>query len=524
MRKRKLIVVAVGVGIAAFCAAIGVSLLLARQQGQEDAGAYLQGLATDVLRRSDGTLMQAQQALATLEANPVDVPCSLAHRDVMNRVAARAGYLQGVGYLENNTLLCSTLSPMEGPVSLGKPGRETSTGLQAWSGIRLPEIPDVPFNINARDHYAVIIAPDLVFNTVGDDTGVTLVQINTTNNNVMRHRGDFDPAWFARFPRQAAVFFEDGHLIATQTARGGETLALAAMPVAGVWPYIVAAMWRLVPIGALMGMLFAGLVYGMARHRMSFKAELQNALKNKEFFLMYQPVVSLETGRCTGAEALIRWHRNEGPAISPAVFIPQAEAHGLIQQVTAQVMEMVAADAVTLIKNHPDTHIAINFSAEDLHSPETEARLKTLIQSVGAGSHNILIEATERGLMSPEKARGVLVSVRSQGFKVAIDDFGTGNSSLSYLATYDLDYLKIDKSFVDALATPQDTSPILFHIIAMARSLGLQMIAEGVETEMQRDMLRDAGVQFAQGWFFAKPMSMKDLAEFVRSSNAPVPA
>lgn len=524
MRKRKLIVVAVGVGIAAFCAAIVLSLVLARQQGRENASAYLQELATNVLRRSDSTLMQAQQALATLEANPVEVPCSLAHRDVMNRVAARAGYLQGVGYVENNTMLCSTLSTMEGPVSLGKPDRETSTGLQAWSGVELPEIPDVPFNINARGHYAVIIAPDLVFNTLGEDAGVSLVQINTNNNSVMRHRGNFDLKWLTRFPRQAAVFFEDDYLVATQTARGGETLALAAMPVSEVRPYVVAALWRLVPVGLLLGLLLAGLVYGVAKHRMSFKVELQNALKNREFFLLYQPVVSLETGRCTGAEALIRWHRHDGPAISPAVFIPQAEEHGLIQQVTAQVMDMVAEDAVTLIKNHPETHIAINFSAEDLHSSETEARLKALIATVGAGSHNILIEATERGLMSPEKARGVLVSVRSQGFKVAIDDFGTGNSSLSYLATYDLDYLKIDKSFVDALETPQDTSPILFHIIAMARSLGLQMIAEGVETETQRDMLRDAGVQFAQGWFFGKPMSMKDLTEFVRISNAPVPA
>lgn len=188
----------------------------------------------------------------------------------------------------------------------------------------------------------------------------------------------------------------------------------------------------------------------------------------------------------------------------------------MIVQITAQVMEMVARDTIELLRDHPDIHIAINFSADDLHSSETEARLQSLIANAGGTSRNILIEATERGFMSPEKAKGVLVSVRSKGFKVAIDDFGTGNSSLSYLATYDLDYLKIDKMFVDALGTDTPSSRVAFHIIAMAKSLDLQMIAEGVETEQQRDILRDAGVQFAQGWVFGRPMPMHELAAFIR--------
>jgi sensor c-di-GMP phosphodiesterase-like protein len=350
--------------------------------------------------------------------------------------------------------------------------------------------------------------------------GVVVGQFAVGDRKVMRAKGSLDEAWLRQFSgTETSYKDEQGRLVVFKLSAPGFTAAVAAMPAELTRSYVQQATGRALAAGLAVGALLALLIALRARYLLSIKAQLVRALRNKEFHLVYQPVMDLRDHTCVGAEALIRWSPPGEPMVSPAVFIPDAEKYGLIRQVTAQVMEMVASDAASLITAYPDAHIAINFSADDLHSPETESRLKELLAGAGARSHNILIEATERGLMKPEKAKGTLLAVRSQGFKVAIDDFGTGSSSLSYLATYDLDVLKIDKMFVDSFEEESPTTKVAFHIIEIARTLGLEMIAEGVETERQRDVLRQAGVQYAQGWLFARPMPMKDLVRFMRRAN-----
>jgi sensor c-di-GMP phosphodiesterase-like protein len=518
MRRPQVIFLAAAIGLLAFAAPIVLSVLMARGDAEAQSRGQLQVLAADMLRRVKTSSAQVNDSLKALSSAADPEACSPDRLNQMRRLAASAEYVTALGAMRGDALVCSTLTADRTAVVLGPPERVSVAGVRSWSGIMLPDISDSTFNVLEKDGYAAVIAPRLAIDIVNDGSDISLVQVDAASGTVVRSRGATEPSWFRRYPGHAASFLDDDYLFVLAPSENGQQVAVAAMPAFRVDERFWSIAPRYAFSGLLAGALLAVCVYLFTRHRLSIKTALKMALDRKEFFMLYQPVVNLQTGACVGAEALIRWKCRDGQTVSPVVFIPAAEAAGLIRRITARVMEIVAVDAAELIAMNPDAHIAINLSAEDIHEPQTETLLRQMLQTAKASPRNIIIEATERGLMFPEKAKGMLVSVRSQGFRVAIDDFGTGNSSLSYLATYELDFLKIDKSFVDALGINAVTSKIAFHIIDIARTLGLQMIAEGVETERQRDILRDAGVQFAQGWLFAKPMPMPELMRFMQAA------
>ncbi|GGJ88634.1 EAL domain-containing protein [Pseudomonas matsuisoli] len=519
-RRTRLLVVAAMLGCLAFATPVSVTMYMAWQRGHEDADASLDLLASHILRRAAMLRFQSNAAIDRLVAGGVQEACTVDDLDQMRRAAASSGYMQGIGRMRGNWLQCSSLTGNT-PTDLGAPDRSYPLpgSPLAWDRVRLPRIDHTRFAVTARAGYAVLSLPELV-SDIPLPPGAVVGQFATGDRKVMRASGDIDSEWLQHFSGKNTSFEDSqGRWVAIKLSDLGYTAAVAAMPASLVMTYVYNAAIGLLPVGLAIGSALLAIVLWRTHYLLSIGARLKRALRRREFHLVYQPVMNLRTNRCEGAEALIRWSPPDEQGMSPTAFIPAAERHGLIQQVTAQVMDIVARDAVTLIMAFPDIHIAINFSAEDLHSVETEARLLALLNLAGAQSHNIMIEATERGLMKPEKAKDFLMSIRARGFKVAIDDFGTGHSSLSYLATYELDVLKIDKMFVDSFEQESPTTKVAFHIIEMARALGLEMIAEGVETEHQRDVLRDAGVHYAQGWLFAKPMPIAELAAFIRSTN-----
>lgn len=244
-----------------------------------------------------------------------------------------------------------------------------------------------------------------------------------------------------------------------------------------------------------------------AHQRLALESGLRRAVGGKELYLVYQPQVDLKNGVQMGAEALLRWQSSTLGPVSPADFIPVAEQAGLIGEIGAWVMAEACRDVAGVVGNGlSPPKIAVNLSARQLRDRRLITQLETIFKETGVAPARLEVEITESALMEdPDAAINNLEALRILGVAVAIDDFGTGYSSLAYLRRFPLDKLKIDRAFVkDMLDNPGDVA-IVEAVVAMAGALGLKVLAEGVETREQAVMLRDLGVDYAQGFYYARP-------------------
>lgn len=238
--------------------------------------------------------------------------------------------------------------------------------------------------------------------------------------------------------------------------------------------------------------------------------------------MLYQPIVDLTNNRIQKAEALIRWIHPEKGVISPIEFIPIAEETGLI----VEIGEWVFQEAAKQVKKwrqyyHPDFQISVNKSPVQFYDRCTmHSSWGNHLTGMGLPGQSIVVEITEGLLLeASDYVNNKLAAMRCDGFMIAIDDFGTGYSSLSYLKKFEIDYLKIDKSFISQLKVNSNDLVLCEAIIVMAHKLGIKVIAEGVETVEQCDLLIAAGCDYAQGYFFSKPVSPEEFENLNLLSN-----
>ncbi|HEY5798673.1 MAG TPA: GGDEF domain-containing phosphodiesterase, partial [Burkholderiaceae bacterium] len=251
-----------------------------------------------------------------------------------------------------------------------------------------------------------------------------------------------------------------------------------------------------------------------AQDRRRLIADMRRALAERQFTLAYQPVVDLSTGAFNKAEALIRWQHPERGMVSPAEFIPVAEETGLIIEIGNWVFQEAVRQAAHLRATyHPDFQISVNVSPVQFQGGEGAfSGWMECLHRTGVPACAIVIEITEGLLLGT--SGGVtdhLSALRSAGMRISLDDFGTGYSSLSYLKKFAIDYIKIDQSFIRNLETSPQDMALSEAIVVMARKLGLQVVAEGVETEQQLALLRATGCEFGQGYLFARPLPASEL-------------
>ncbi len=251
---------------------------------------------------------------------------------------------------------------------------------------------------------------------------------------------------------------------------------------------------------------------------LDLESALRGAIKRDELSLHYQPQVDLRTGAIVGAEALMRWQRPDRSMISPVRFIPIAEKTGLILPLGMWALQSALGEIKHLRdQGLPIKHVSVNLSARQLHQQDLIPKVEELLRQADIEPGSLTLELTESLLLEDaEHAARTLKSLKALGLKLSLDDFGTGYSSLAYLHRFPFDTLKIDRSFVQEMHTQSNGAAIVDATIQLAHSLGMTVVAEGVECEQQLIALRSSGCDYVQGYVFSQPLQIVELTSMLR--------
>jgi diguanylate cyclase (GGDEF)-like protein/PAS domain S-box-containing protein len=252
------------------------------------------------------------------------------------------------------------------------------------------------------------------------------------------------------------------------------------------------------------------------QERLALGSALRRAVESREFSIHYQPEIALTDGRVVGMEALLRWHRGTHGIVGPDCFVPVAEETGLIVQLGDWVLRTACRQCVAMQDElGAPLMLAVNVSPRQFQRRSLLDTVRRALDESGFDPHHLELEITEGVLMQdPNESAGLLEALRRLGVTVVIDDFGTGYSSLSYLTRFPVDKLKIDRSFVRDLASDSADAAVINAIIAMAHSLGIRVVAEGVENQAQEDYLQQRGCDEAQGYHFSRAVSPRDFTAY----------
>lgn len=282
------------------------------------------------------------------------------------------------------------------------------------------------------------------------------------------------------------------------------------------------AMYRAKQAGKARCEVFDHRMHAQAVKRMQLESDLRRAIDAGEFQVYYQPIVSLRNGRIVGFETLSRWQKPEG-LVMPADFIPVADETGLILPINRQLL-VEACDQMRLwqkaFPSDPPLSVGINITPKQFAHPGLAAEIKATLQRTGIDPASVDLEITETIAMADAaRSTAIFAELKALGTHLSIDDFGTGYSSLSRLQRFPVDTLKIDRAFISRMETDAETHEIVRTVVMLAHNLDLKVIAEGVETEQQAELLKHIGCEMAQGYLFSKPVRPEAIEQLLRSQK-----
>jgi diguanylate cyclase (GGDEF)-like protein/PAS domain S-box-containing protein len=285
------------------------------------------------------------------------------------------------------------------------------------------------------------------------------------------------------------------------------------------------AMYRAKSMGKARYEMFDTGMHSAAIKLLQLETDLRRAIERNEFIVVYQPIMSLETGLLRGFEALVRWHHPERGLIAPMDFIPIAEETGMIVQIGEWVLRQACHQMhewQVIFPSEPASFMCVNLSVKQFSQPDLIERVAAILKETGLAPSSLKLEITESAVMeNVETATKMLEKLQALGVQLAMDDFGTGYSSLSNLHRFPINTLKIDRSFITRMAENNENAEIVRTISGLAQNLGMDVVAEGVETRDQLELLKSLGCQFGQGYFFSKPLDNHAAEAFICEIYSP---
>ena len=517
MTSRQLISLVSGVLILAILLPILFSIYYAHRNAEQVFHNELGQFADHALLRTGHVIDEAISAVDDINRYKGEA-CTRTHAQAMHRVALEHRNVQEVMFKKDDRILCSSLELVIQSEPLSEPDRSGLRGFSVWyTTPPMPGFKRKMIFIGKPPHLALVDPMSFIDVLPFGNYSLNIAMVGLRKNELIATNSKFvSDDWLKPLIQGVEEFHSDDNFY---VIRRDNNLGLAMVAWASMEPLTVAWYKQLyiwLPVGLIISLVVGWCLIRILRHLLSPHNRLMDAIKNHELRVVYQPIVHLESGESIGAEALIRWQQPDGSMLSPDVFIPLAEQTGLVTQLTEQVIELIFFELGEWLHQHPDYHISVNLGTRDIRSLHILEVINPYLSRYSIMPHQIAFEITERGFADPKVTAPIIAQYRDAGHAIYIDDFGTGYSSLSYLQDLDIDILKIDKSFVDAIGYKNITP----HIIEMANSLGILMVAEGIETPVQAAWLREQGVQYGQGWLFSKALPKDKFIEWVAQYRA----
>ena len=534
VRRRLIVLLATVVAMIAGLAPVSYAIYLAYKTTVGNAEDNLRSIAQDIAADTSQLLIDINQGLIAL--SDLTYKCSAADVSAMNTMSYDIPGISEIGLISpDRKLVCTSWGPVDPAFKPELPPSQAGFRLLGPMEIRLMKRYGL-IAIRQREdgsEIAALIHPSVLLGHMGADLGEQGFAV------LVRREDTHLYAWEGNVPEMEMVASEseagDGSTQLRALFRDGVERTLFAVELdgfPGTYSVVAAADEWILHDWQRMAMLLGGigigtsalllfLIVNILQRRLSLQGELERSLQKDEFEINYQPVIELKSGRCIGAEALICWCQPGGKRVRPDLFIPLAEDTGLIEPMTVWLMQKLRTEIGPLLQDDRSLHIAINLSPGHFVSDRILQSSSSIFGNSGILPEQIIYEITERGLIEDAdgKAKDIMQRLQSRKSGIALDDFGTGYSSLSYVETFPLDYLKIDKRFVDTVGVDALNAGMLDTIIDMAQRLELRTIAEGVETAQQADYLLSRGVDYAQGWHYSRAMPAAAFIEFVQSVN-----
>lgn len=497
-------------GAVLLTASFGIAL----QQMKQNESAQMNAQGDRFLERLEQVFGQLREGVDALQAQPLR-GCDAAMLQALQAVGLGSRFIYEAAYIDGN-IACSNRGGERLIESLRAPDIRGPT-YSYWLNTTTEPDENLAALMLGRGRFVVSTSRGHLTDVVDLPPGGSLLVVLDNGARAIPVLGP-PQAWppAAAWPSSENTLLElSDRLIYRMPTKSPDYQLVLIAPRASLPLKMNGMLWLLIPGSLLAACCIGWLVLQLVQQRRSMSSELQNALRRGELQVLYQPIFELDSRRCVGAEALVRWRRPDGTLTSPDLFIPLAENTGQICQITDFVLQRVLEQLGQLLRSHPNLYISVNLAACDVMVPRIGRVAARLLALHRVSASQIAFEVTERGLIDVVVARDNLQALRAVGHQVLIDDFGTGYCSLAYLQTLPVDCLKIDKAFIDALGHDAASSGVAPHIIRMAHDLHLRVIAEGIECEDQAELLNSEGVNYGQGWLFAHPLNARQFAELV---------